>query len=100
MPEPGSIPLAPKSSVLAQATTTAPVSLAIPARTRVIEVVGATVKHFIKLGESATPGTVNATTSAIVQIGGVATFSPHYQHTHLHVAAASATGTVDISYWG
>jgi hypothetical protein len=33
-------------------------------------------------------------------VGGTVSFIVRSDQTHIHVAAASATGTVDINYWG
>lgn len=93
-------PLVPHSCVVAEATSTTEATIAIPSRTRVIEVTGATAKHYLAVTDSATPPTLGESNSCVLQIGATVTIYPRpHLHTHLHVAATASTGTVDVNFW-
>lgn len=96
-----SVPVLPLSSVLAEATSTTAIALAIPTGSHVVEVVGATVKHFLALGASATPDDLSAANAVILQVAGTVHFylPRSGDFTHLWVEAAATTGTVDVSFY-
>jgi hypothetical protein len=94
--------LQPISSVLAQATSTTTTALTIPVNCKVIQIVGATVKHYIRLS-SANTDDCSASNSAILQVGGEGeTLYPHRAGDaarYLLVEATASTGTVDVSFY-
>lgn len=91
------------SSVLAQATSTTTTALTVPAACRAIVIVGATVKHYIRVSTDNALD-LSASNAGILQVGGAGeTLFPKPTldgaTVYLLVEATSSTGTVDVSYY-
>lgn len=97
--------LAPASGKLAESTSTTAKAIAIPSNCRAIEVVGATVKHYLAMGSAATAPDLSATNAGILQVSSTSVFAPVTlyprpgQHTYLYVEATSSTGAVDVTFY-
>ena len=94
-------PLVPRSSVLAESTSTTAKALAIPTWCRCIDITGATVKHHLAVGTASSAPALTTSNAGIVQAGATVTVYPHPTgHTHLYVQTTSSTGTVDVTFYG
>lgn len=94
-------PLVPRSSVLAQATSTTAAAIAIPGWCRCIDITGAAVKHHVAVGTASSAPALTTSNAGIVQAGATVTVYPHPTgHTHLYVQTTSSTGTVDVTFYG
>lgn len=97
--------LMPVSSELAESTSTTAKAIAIPAKCRAIEIVGATVKHYVAAGTASSAPDLSETNAGILQVSGANVYAPMTiyprpgQHTYLYVEAASSTGTVDVTFF-